>query len=85
MTIINALSNEEVLAAIQKFGWTSQQAASCIEVKNRNKKSVAFIYPSKKGYVIKDSAGMKLLSGNGQLGKGITTVATEYFYAVEKV
>lgn len=76
--------SNEVGKSISKFGWTSTETPDGIDLHNAKGKKVATITETKRGYVIKDTGGTKLLSGKGQIGKSAEKVAKEYFYAKEQ-
>lgn len=70
--------------SLSKFGWKAEEKGNAYEVFNANNKKVATITKKGDRYTVTDNTGAKLLTGNNEIGKGISKVAKDYFYASEK-
>lgn len=70
---------------LSKYGWTSKNTDSKIQLFNRNGKHVADVLVNRSKYTITDTDGKKILAGNKDVATAIDKVAKEYFYAKEEV
>lgn len=76
---------EDVASVLSQYGWTTEECARGLALKNRNGKVVAVIRGQPNKYYIEDTGQNILLTGGYKMAKSAEKVASQYFYASKNI